>query len=86
MNIAYGLVFIAAVLLLFSVILLVARRQVFRPKGLIPEAPQNICRCCCEPEALFPGGVCRACLSVRTVGDISNDAILHDYEGEMSQQ
>jgi hypothetical protein len=54
-------------------------------EGLIPHAPANVCRCCYEPEAACPGGVCRACLSVRTMGELDEQAILRVYEQEMLQ-
>lgn len=73
------------VLFLTSTILLI-RLLRCREKGLIPHAPANICRCCYEPDAPFPGSVCRACLYVRTLGAVDEQYILDNYERQFSQQ
>ncbi len=57
---------------------IVAKRE-----GFISHAPTNVCRCCYEPEATYPGGFCRACWFVRTMGELDEQAILTAYEQEM---
>lgn len=57
-----------------------------RREGLIPRAATNVCRCCYEPEAPYAGGVCPACLFVRTISELEAELILTAYEYEMSQQ
>jgi len=36
-----------------------------------------------NPEAAYPGGVCLACWSVRTMSELDEQAILTAYEQEM---
>jgi len=61
-------------------------QSVSRRDGLIPRAASNVCRCCYEPEAPYAGGVCPACLFVRTISELEAELILTAYECEMSQR
>lgn len=85
MNIAQSLLTIGGILLLLIVTLFAVQKRGSRARGLISKTAANVCRCCYEPEAPFPGGVCEACLFVRTVGEIDQSIILQNYECEMTQ-
>ena len=86
MHIVVILLTIGGILLFLAGTMLLIRRLSSSGKGLIPNAPANICRCCYEPEAPFSGGICRACVYVRTIGTIEETLLLESYEHEILQQ